>query len=160
MYMNSSVPTFCVPTRDDAEQLAASNLNMRQISLGIAGAGLFMILFLCANGVAESVRERLAEFGMLKTLGYSDRKVGIIVLIEAAIPTLLGALLGTGLAGLVGMQITRLSVQGKLRLPQVPIPISVFATALAVALLIAALSAIVPLQRLKRMDLAAVMARR
>ena len=160
MYINSAVPTFCVPTRDDAEQLAASNLNMRQMSLGIAGAGLFMILFLCANGAAESVRQRLAEFGMLKTLGYSDSKLARIVLLEAALPTVLGALFGTGLAWLIGTAITRLSEEGKVRLPHVPIPIAVFGAALASALLIASLSAIVPLQRLKRMDLAAVMARR
>src|SRR5947199_3764897 len=41
----------------------------RQISLGIGAAGVFMILFLCANGIAESVRERLSEFGVLQ-----DRK--------------------------------------------------------------------------------------
>ncbi len=43
------------------------------MSFAIAGAGLFMILFLCANSIAESVRERIPEFAVLKTIGFGDR---------------------------------------------------------------------------------------
>jgi len=54
---------------------------MRQMSLGIGIAGLFMILFLCANSVAESVRERIPEFAVLKTIGFSNRSVLMLVLV-------------------------------------------------------------------------------
>ncbi len=93
MYANSQTPTYCVPLREDARQLAASILNMRQMSLGIAAAGLFMILFLCANGTAESVRERLPEFAVLKTIGFDDRAVATVVFLEAALPSVAGAVL-------------------------------------------------------------------
>ena len=159
-YENSSDPTFCVPVRDDAEQLADADISMRQMSLGVAAAGLFMILFLCANGLAESVRERLHEFGTLKALGYGDVKVASIVFLEAAIPALTSALIGTALSWAIGFQITRLAREGALRLPPVPMPFGILASALAAALLIALLSTFVPLQRLRRLDLAAVMARR
>jgi ABC-type lipoprotein release transport system permease subunit len=86
-FTNASPALYCVPAREDAEELAAANINMRQISLGIGGAGLFMILFLCANGMAESVRERLCDFGVLKTVGYGDRCLAVLVFLEAAVPT-------------------------------------------------------------------------
>jgi len=101
-YANSGAPTYCVPLREDARQVASSILNMRQMSLGIASAGLFMILFLCANSTAESVRERLPEFAVLKTIGFGDGAVATVVFLEAALPTVAGALLGTALAWLLG----------------------------------------------------------
>ena len=53
-----------------------------------------MILFLTANGIAQSVRERFAEFAALKTIGYSDRLVMRLVFLEAALPCVIGAGLG------------------------------------------------------------------
>lgn len=58
-YANSATPSYCVPLQMDARHVVESTITMRQMSLGIGAAGLFMILFLCANSVAESVRERL-----------------------------------------------------------------------------------------------------
>ena len=54
---------------------------------------MFMVLFLTGNGIAESVRERFAEFATLKTIGFSDRAVTVMVVLEAALPCVLGAVL-------------------------------------------------------------------
>ena len=62
----------------------------------MALAGMFMVLFLTANGIAQAVRERIAEFATLKTIGFSDRGVIGLVFAEAAVPCLLGAGLGVG----------------------------------------------------------------
>ena len=45
-FTNATPALLCVPARENAEQLMDANINMRQISLGIGAAGLFMILFL------------------------------------------------------------------------------------------------------------------
>src|SRR5262249_17179536 len=58
-FANASTPLYCVPAREDAAQLGRADVSLRDVSLGVAAAGLFMILFLCGNGIAESVRERL-----------------------------------------------------------------------------------------------------
>ncbi len=159
-FTNASPALYCVPAREDAEELADANINMRQISLGIGEAGLFMILFLCANGIAESVRERLSEFGVLKALGYGDGSIAVLVILEAAAPTVLAALIGSALARGIGAFVAHLAVTGVIDMPEMRASSAAFAWALAAALLIALLSAVAPLYRLRRMDVAAVMAGR
>ncbi len=160
MFANSPLPVFCTSVHEDAEELASSGVNMRQLSLGIAGAGLFMILFLCANAIAESVRERLGELATLMTLGYPNRKLAMLVFLEAALPSVLAAGLGMGFAWAIGIQITRLAREGTLRLPDTPLPMAMFAYALGAALLVALVSSLAPLQRIRRMDLASILAGR
>jgi putative ABC transport system permease protein len=159
-YANSPTPTYCVPLREDARQLMDSVLGMRQMSLGIAAAGLFMILFLCANGVADSVHERLHEFAVLKTIGFSDGEVSVVVFLEAAVPVLTGAVLGTGLAGALGSQVSRFAPGGIFGVPEPVISPFVVSLAVAAALLIAAVSSVLPLRRLKAMELATVLSGR
>jgi putative ABC transport system permease protein len=159
-FTNATPALYCVPAREDAEETADANINMRQISLGIGAAGLFMILFLCANAVAESVRERLPEFGVLKALGYSDGRIAALVILEAAVPTVLAALIGSVLARAVDALVAHLAVKGVIDIPEVHASLAAFGWALAAALLIALLSAVAPLYRLRHMDVAAVMAGR
>jgi putative ABC transport system permease protein len=159
-FTNANPALYCVPARDDAEETADANINMRQISLGIGAAGLFMILFLCANGVAESVRERLPEFGVLKAMGYGDGRIAALVILEAALPIVLAVLIGSALARAADALVAHLADGGVIDMPEVHASIASFAWALAVALLIALLSAVAPLYRLRHIDVAAVMAGR
>jgi putative ABC transport system permease protein len=159
-FANASPALYCVPARDDAEEIAAANISMRQISLGIGAAGLFMILFLCANGIAESVRERLPEFAVLKTMGYGDGRIVWLVVLEAAVPTVLAALIGSLLAQGVGVFVAHLAVKGVVHMPEMRTSPAAFGWALAAALLIALLSAVAPLNRLRLVDVAAVVAGR
>jgi putative ABC transport system permease protein len=159
-FTNATPALYCVPVREDAEEAAAANINMRQISLGIGAAGLFMILFLCANGVAESVRERLPEFGVLKALGYGDGRIALLVILEAAVPTVLAAVIGSALALAVDALVARLVIQGVVEMPAVHLSVAAVGWALVAALLIALLSAVAPLYRLRHIDVAAAMAGR
>ena len=155
-FTNATPALYCVPARADAQAVADANVNMRQISLGIGAAGLFMILFLCANGIAESVRERLSEFGVLQAMGYPDSHIALLVILEAAIPTLLAAVIGGALAWAVDALVARLTLTGVIEMPEMRATAVEFGWALAAALLIALLSAVAPLYRLRRMDVAAV----
>jgi putative ABC transport system permease protein len=157
-FANASTPLFCVPARDDAEQLANAGANMRRMSLGVAGAGLFMMLFLCGNGIAESVRERLPELAVLKTFGFDDRRIALLVFFEAALPALLGALLGTSLAWMASNGIAQLSATFLRGTPTPAVSVGVLGWSIAAALLVALISSALPLRRIARMDLAAVLA--
>ena len=159
-FTNASPALYCVPARDDAQELADANINMRQISLGIGAAGLFMIVFLCANGIAESVRERLSEFGVLKALGYGDDRIAVLVFLEAALPTLFAALIGSALALGVSALVAHLAIKGAVNLPETHASLPAFGWALAAALIIAFLSAVAPLYRLRHTNVAAVIAGR
>jgi putative ABC transport system permease protein len=159
-FTNATPALYCVPAREDAEETADANINMRQISLGIGAAGLFMILFLCANGVAESVRERLSEFGVLKALGYRDAVIAALVILEAAVPVVLAAFIGSAFARAIDAFVARLAIKGVIDMPAVYPSVAALGWALAAALLIALLSALAPLYRLRHTDLAAVVAGR
>jgi putative ABC transport system permease protein len=158
LYANSETPTYCVPLQMDARNMVDSVITMRQMSLGIGTAGLFMILFLCASSVAESVRERVSEFAVLKTIGFGDRQVAALVFFEAALPALAGAVLGTALAGALGSFTSKLGEGSGLNLPTASISVGIAALALGIALLIGAMSAVLPLRRLRSMQLAPALA--
>lgn len=159
-FTNASPALYCVPARDDAQELADANINMRQISLGIGAAGLFMILFLCANAIAESVRERLAEFGVLKALGFGSGSITALVALEIAIPAVLAALIGGALSLEVDVLVAHLAEKGIIDMPEVHASLEAFGWAFGAALLMSFLSAIAPLYRLRRTDVVAVIAGR
>ena len=159
-FTNASPALYCVPAREDAQELADANINMRQISLGIGAAGLFMILFLCANGIAQSVRERLPEFGVMKALGYGNGSIAVLVILEAIAPTALAALIGGVLAQAVDAFVAHLAIKGVIDMPEMRASPAAFGWALAAALVIALLSAVAPLYRVRRTDVAAIMAGR
>src|SRR5579871_205308 len=115
-----------------------------------------MILVLCANGIADSVRERLPEFGVLKAMGFRDSHVARLVILEAAIPTLLAALIGGALAWAIDAVVAHLSLTGAIAFPETRATVSAFGWAIAAALVIALLSAVAPLHRLRRLDATAV----
>jgi putative ABC transport system permease protein len=159
-YANSAAPTYCVPLQLDAQSILDSVISMREMSFGIAGAGLFMILFLCANSIAESVRERIPDFAVLKTIGFGDRDVAALVFLEAALPCIAGAVLGTVLAAALSTFTARLAEGSELPIPPVSISIWIVVLALGAALLIGAVSAALPLRRLNTIELAAALGRR
>jgi len=63
-------------------------------------AVFFTLLLVVGNTMAQSVRERVPELAILKTLGFSDASVLGFVLAEAAAFCTVGGLLGLGLASL------------------------------------------------------------
>jgi len=67
----------------------------------ILSAVFFTILLVTGNTLAQSVRERIPEIAILKTLGFSDGKALGLVLAEALLLCLLGGMLGLGLVSLL-----------------------------------------------------------
>jgi len=65
-------------------------------------AVFFTLLLVVGNTMAQSVRERVPELAVLKTLGFSDGSVLGFVLAEAVAMCAIGGLLGLGLATLLG----------------------------------------------------------
>jgi len=64
----------------------------------ILGAVFFTILLLSGNTMAQSVRERIPELAVLKTLGFQDTGVLGIVLAESVFVMILGGTLGLATA--------------------------------------------------------------
>ena len=157
-FANSPIPTDSVSEHMMRTNGATAFVNVAVVTRRVALVGLFMILLLTGHGVAQSVRERLSEFAVMKTFGYSDAGVIALVFAEALAPALLGAMLGLGAAALISTRIPKL-------LPHLPMPEpyispAVIGEALAAAILLALLSAALPARKLKRLDVAAILAGR
>lgn len=158
-FANSATPMQTI-----TEKLARSGsdfggLDIKKITYGIALAGMFMVLFLTGNGIAESVRERFAEFATLKTIGFSDRAVTSMVVLEAALPCVLGAAFGVAIAAALARQIPRMMPPGfGLPLPTMSPAVLLWAAISAFA--VALLSAALPVLRLRRMDIATALSGR
>ncbi len=140
--------------------ISSNGLDLATLDRKIALAGMFMVLFLTANGIAQSVRERLAEFATLKTIGFHDRAVVLLVFLEAALPCLLGAVLGVGLAAFLSGQLPKLFPPGQGTPPLPTMTAMVFVWAAIAATIVALVSAALPALRLKRMDIATALSGR
>jgi putative ABC transport system permease protein len=70
-------------------------------------AVFFTLLLVVGNTIAQSVRERVPELAILKTLGFSDRSVLAFVLAEAAALCVIGGMLGLAIATPLGVGITK-----------------------------------------------------
>src|SRR5207302_2170248 len=69
--------------------------NVKAFILSICGAVVFAILLVSANTMAMSIRERTREVALLKTLGFTRRKILGLFVGEAVSLAVLGGVLGT-----------------------------------------------------------------
>ena len=68
--------------------------NVKMLLIGISAAVMFTILLVSANTMAMSVRERVREVGVLKTLGFTPALVLSLILGEAALISVSGGAIG------------------------------------------------------------------
>jgi putative ABC transport system permease protein len=159
-FANSATPLQTITEKmARATSNAFGGLDVKAVTRDIALAGMFMVLFLTANGIAQSVRERFAEFATLKTIGFSDGSVVMMVVLEAAVPCMFGAALGVAMAAFLARQIPALMPPG-FSLPLPTMAPVVFAWAAASAAIVALASAMLPALRLARMDIATALSGR
>jgi putative ABC transport system permease protein len=69
-------------------------------------AVFFTLLLVVGNTIAQSVRERIPELAILKTLGFTDHAVLGFVLAEAAALCIIGGLAGLAIATPLGIAVT------------------------------------------------------
>jgi putative ABC transport system permease protein len=157
-FSNSPNQTTTQNEKDYVESLMRQIGDINFLVNGIVGAVLFTLLFLTSNTMAQSVRERIPELAVLKTLGFSDSSVQWLVLAEALVLSILSALLGLGIASLVLPKITSLlSSQGVGPMHLGPL---VIGAGVGTAVLLALVSGVLPARRARRLDIVAALAGR
>lgn len=101
-YMNSADETKTQTEKDFnvgfVKQLGDIGLIVRWILFAV----FFTLLLVVGNTMAQSVRERVPQFAVLKTLGFSDNSVLGFVLAETLALCAIGGLVGLGLATALG----------------------------------------------------------
>ena len=160
LFANSGTPTITIPIQANQRFAINSGIAAASVTWPIAGAGVFMILLLMANGIAQSVRERIPEFAVLKTLGYRNTTLSALVFMEAAAPCMMGGSLGIALAAVVAQWPRRFLPQDLLDLPKPTMSIAVLATALVCVVLLTMASSVIPILRLRRMSVVDALAGR
>jgi putative ABC transport system permease protein len=158
-FANSPTPLETLTEKVAFDVSSGTGMDIASVDREVALAGMFMVLFLTANGLAQAVRERFAEFATLKTIGFSDNGVIALVFAEAAIPCLLGAGLGIGFAAVISNVMPHFLPPGQ-GLPIPTMTVMVFVWAGLCAALVAFASSALPALRLKQMDIATALSGR
>lgn len=132
------------PTKTETEaafSLAFINQmgNIKLFLLSIAGAIVFTIMLVSANTMAMSVRERIREVGVLKTLGFTSAGVLALILSEAALTALAGGAIGVGLSMLASRFLSMAGGGFTFSMPPWGVPLC-----LGAALVIGVASSLVP----------------
>jgi putative ABC transport system permease protein len=94
MFANSPAETKTDSEKNFVAGFAKQVGNIGLITQLIATAAIFMILIVTANTMAQSIRERTGELGVLKTLGFSDGRMLAMVLMESCLIALVGGVAG------------------------------------------------------------------
>jgi putative ABC transport system permease protein len=72
--------------------------NIGTMLIAILSAVFFTILLVAGNTMAQAVRERTSELGVLKALGFTNERVLALVLAESCLLAAVGGLAGLGVA--------------------------------------------------------------
>jgi len=109
MFENSPDETKTQTEKDSNLSFIKQIGDIGMIVKWILFAVFFTLLLVVGNTMAQSVRERVPELAVLKTLGFSDGSVLGFVLAEAGILCLIGGLIGMLLATGFGAFIEKMS---------------------------------------------------
>ncbi len=145
-FANSPAETKTTTEKAFVQAFANQVGNIALIVRSIIGMALFIILLVTANTMAESVRERTSEFAVLKTLGFTDGRVLLLVLAESCFIAGIGGFLGLGLAG---MLVPRIPTGGLL--PDLYVPTSSVAAGVAMVAGLGVVAGIFPALRAMRL---------
>ena len=97
-FANSPDETRTQPEKEFAVGFAKQIGDIGALVTRILIAVFFTILILTGNTLAQSIRERIPELAILKTLGFSDGKVTALVVAEAVLMLVLGGAIGMAAA--------------------------------------------------------------
>ncbi|MCW0414130.1 FtsX-like permease family protein [Xanthomonas sacchari] len=122
------------------------------IVTSIMGAVFFTLVLLTGNTMAQAVRERIPELATLKTLGFQDRTVLTLVIVESVLLIVLGGLLGMALAA-AAIPVLASASRGALPVHAVPLQTSLIGAALMLVIgVVVGLLPALRAQRLKIVD--------
>jgi putative ABC transport system permease protein len=146
LFANSSNETKTQPANDFALTFIKQLGDIGFVIRAILGAVFFTLLFLTGNTMMQSVRERVPELAVLKTLGFSDGKVLGLVLAESLLLCVIAAFVGLALS-YAALPIIKRGLQGVELSPAALIP------GIGVAVLLALIVGLPPALRAMRLSI-------
>ena len=101
MFANSPAETKTATEKAFISDWAKQVGDIGAIMIAIASIVMFFILFVAGNAMAQSIRERTNELGVLKTIGFSDGRILALVLLESCVIAIVGGGIGLAIAWLI-----------------------------------------------------------
>jgi putative ABC transport system permease protein len=121
LFANSSDETKTQPAKDFTMAFIKQFGDIGFVLHAILGAVFFTLLFLTGNTMMQSVRERIPELAVLKTLGFGDGTVLGLVISESLLLCLTAAVIGLALS-YAALPIIKQGLQGVELSPRALLP--------------------------------------
>ena len=150
LFANSSTETKTSTEKAFIQGFANQMGNIGALITGVAAAVFFTMLLVTANTMGQSIRERLNEIGVMKTLGYSNFIVSSLVIGEALLVTTLGAAIGLGLAALTSLGMAKGLAQF---FPVLGMPATTYAVGAVLVVVLGGLAAAQPSMQAARLKI-------
>ena len=127
-----------LPTKSETEsayhlETLAMFGNIKLLILSLSTAITFAMLLVCANTAAMSIRERVTEIAIMRTIGYSRSQVMLLLLGEAALLAMIGSVMGMVLGVTIAHILAKLPAGNLLGSVHLGIPAIIFILVLAIA---------------------------
>lgn len=143
MFDNAPQPTKTESEKQFQLSFASFLGNLKLFLAAICAAVTFTILLVSGNTMAMTVRERVKEVGILKTLGFTSGEILAIILGEASIISIAGGFAGLALATFLVSGVKRADIAFA-NISQMSVSPSIWGLCMAVALGIGLVSAFFP----------------
>ena len=141
MFANSSTETKTSTEKAFVQGFANQMGNIGALVSAVAIAVFFTMLLVTANTMGQSIRERINEIGVMKTLGFSSFNVTALVFAEALLITALGGVIGLALSGFASGGLGAALQQF---FPQIGMPTSTYAIGGVLIVVLGGLAAAIP----------------
>ncbi|HEY6455905.1 MAG TPA: ABC transporter permease [Steroidobacteraceae bacterium] len=152
-FTNSSNETKTASFRENAQQQLRSIGDLNFLIRAVTSAVLVALLFSITTLMTQTIRERTPELAVLKTLGFTDRCIFLMVVGESVLICVAAALTGLALATGVFPYTAKF-------VPGLSMPLSVVGLGLIGALLVALITAVPPASRAARLQVVDALAGR
>lgn len=150
LFANSATETKTSTEKAFIQGFANQMGNIGALLTAVAAAVFFTMLLVTANTMGQSIRERINEIGVMKTLGFSGAGVTLLILAEAILVTAIGGLIGLALATLIGKGIGAAVQQF---FPVLGMPAGTWAIGAALIVLLGGLAAALPCTQAARLKI-------
>ena len=144
LFANSAYPTKTESEGQFALSFVSFLGNIKLFLMAICAAVTFTILLVSGNTMAMSVRERIAEVGILKTLGFNNDTILGIIIGEAVSIAMIGGVIGLAFATLLTLLVRQAAGNFMPQLHNLSMNPLTAVIALSVALLIGVVSSFIP----------------
>jgi putative ABC transport system permease protein len=148
LFSNSPAQTRTMSQKDAAQSAISRVGNIDFLLNAIIAAVFFTLLLMLGNVLMQSFRERTREFGLLKTVGFSDRRVAGLLIGEAVLLCLAAAVIGLAAAWFI-LPIFAQATGGMLPHP----PAVIFVDGLVAAIVVGVVCGVIPAWKVSRLTI-------